>query len=107
MTDAALQALLSILRALVVIIGYRMVARGDLNSNDVEQIVGVVTVGVPVLWGAWQKFSAERKTKVREAVAVNVGIAVADMTMGTTPAVPAAEVPALIAAVAPVILTAK
>jgi hypothetical protein len=49
----------------------------------------------------WNVYRIEQATRLREAVALNTGIVIADRVTGKTPLVPASEVPALIAVVAP------
>ena len=98
MTDATIQALLSVLRSLLIVGGSWLTANGYLSGGNVEQLIGAICVLVPLLWGAWQKFAAERKAAAREVVAVNVGIVVANGTTGPAAAVPAVVVPALIKA---------
>jgi len=61
--------------------------------------MAAITLG----WSAWAHFQTEKKTKARESVAVNVGIAVADRTSGLTPAVAPVNAPAVIEAFTPVV----
>ena len=98
MTDATIQALLSVLRSLLIVGGSWLTANGYLSGGNVEQLIGAICVLLPLLWGAIQKYHAERKTQAREAVALNVGVIVANGTEGQAPAVPPAVVPALIKA---------
>jgi len=102
MDEASKQALLSALRSILIVIGGTFTARGIMSSEMVDQIVGAMMVILPAAWGIWQKFSAEKKAKAREAIAVNIGIAVADRTPGLTPAVAAINAPEVIEAFAPV-----
>lgn len=99
MNTATTQALLSVLRSLLIVAGSWVTAKGYLSEGNTSELIGAIMVLVPVLWGVWQKYNSERKTKVREVTAVNVGIVVADQTVGPTPPVSAVVVPALIAAV--------
>ena len=101
MTEATIQALLSVLRSLMIVGGSWLTARGYLSESNTSEVIGAITVLLPLLWGAWQKFTAETMAKAREVVAVNVGIAVANATDGPAPAVPAGVVPELIKATAP------
>lgn len=92
MSEATLQAFLSVLRSLLIVGGTYLTSGGYLSGGNVEQLIGVVMVLVPLFWGIFQKYTAERKTKAREVVAVQVGISVADATLGPTPSVFAAMV---------------
>lgn len=106
MNDANNQALLSAIRTLLAAAGAWMATHKYIDATAVNEIIGAIMVIVPIAWGVWDKYRAEAATKAREAVAVNVGIAVADRTAGLTAPVPAANVPAVIEAFAPVAPTA-
>lgn len=106
MDEGQKQALFSAIRSLLVVGGTWAVAHGYATDAMVTEIIGAIAVIGPILYGVYQKFEAERLTKVREAKAVNVGIAIADATPGTTPAIAAENVPQIIAAVPPAIPTA-
>lgn len=107
MTEATTQALLSVLRSLLIVGGSWLTTNGYLSGGNVDQLIGVVMVLVPLFWGVIQKYSAERKAKAREVVAVNVGIVVADSTFGATTLPPAVAVPVLIETIAPMLPVAK
>lgn len=102
MNEASKQAILSAIRSLLMIAGTTLAARGVLSEENVQTLVGAVMTIIPVAWGVWDKYLSESKTKAREAVAVNVGIAVADRTAGATPPVPVEKAPAVIEAFKPV-----
>ena len=78
MNEATQQALLSVLRSLLIVGGSWMTSKGYISDGNVEQIIGAIMVLAPVLWGVAQKYAAERKAKAREVVAVNVGVTVAN-----------------------------
>lgn len=101
MTPAVLQAVLSALRSILIAVGAYLVSIGFLTSENTDQITGAVLVVVPLLWGIYQKIQSERKTKTREVIAVNVGLVVADATIGPTPAIAPAQVPAVLGAIGP------
>lgn len=103
---AVLQAALSVLRSVLIALGAFFVSKGFLTSEGLDQLVGAILLIVPVGWGIWQKFQAERSAKKREVIAVNVGFVVADATVGPTPPIAPVRVPAVIAAVKPRILLA-
>lgn len=65
MNDVTLQALLSVLRSLLIVGGSWLTTKGYLSDGNVEQIIGAICVLVPLVWGAWQKYQAERKAKNR------------------------------------------
>lgn len=100
MDSATLQALLSVLRGMLIATG---AVSSYLSDELVTEITSALLVLLPLMWGAWNGFSAERKAKAREVVAVNVGIAVADATPGPTLAVPAVLVPSLLQTIAPIV----
>jgi hypothetical protein len=101
MDDTTKQALLSATRTLLAAAGAWLATHKYIDAESANEIVGAVMILIPILWGMWDKYRAERKTKAREAVAVNVGIKVADATIGETPLVTAADAPAVIASGAP------
>ena len=101
MDEVTKQALLSAVRSLAIVAGSSLVAHGYLNTDAMNETIGAFVVIIPILWGVVDKYSAERKTKTREAVAVNVGIKVADSTVGLTPLVTATAAPEIINAIAP------
>ena len=105
MNDAQKQALLSSVRTLLAAAGAWMATHKYIDADAVNEIIGAIMIIVPIGWGVWDKYRSEAATKAREAVAVNVGIAVADRTVGVTASVPAAKVPAVIEAFAPVVPT--
>lgn len=102
MNDARNQAVLSAVRTLLAAAGGWMATHDYIDADTMNEIVGAIMILIPLAWGIWSKYRAERDTKAREAVAVNVGIAVADRTAGVTPAVPAADTQAVIKAFTPV-----
>ena len=85
MDDASKQALLSAIRSILIAAGSMLAAKGYMDDGTVQSTVGAVMVILPVIWGIWDKYRAEQKTKAREVVAVNAGIIVADATAGPTP----------------------
>jgi hypothetical protein len=101
MNTAAVQAALSVARSVMIAAGTFLVTNGLLSQESFDQLLGAILVILPLLWGIWQKFQAERDAKKREVVAINVGVVVADATVGPTPAIPPVKVPEVIAAVEP------
>lgn len=92
MDEATKQAALSALRSLLIAIGSGLVAKGYLDDATMNQVVGAAMVLAPIAWGIFDKYRAEAKAKAREVTAMNVGIAIADSTVGPTPPVTPAEV---------------
>lgn len=103
MDEATKQAALSILRTVLIALGTWLVSRGYFTETALNDIVGGVMVVAPLIWGAWNKFTSERKTQAREVVAVNVGILKADNTEGITPLETPASAPTTIARIAPAV----
>jgi hypothetical protein len=100
MDDASKQALLSAIRSLLIVIGGAMAAHGFINETLVTELVGPIMAIIPIVWGVWDKFNAEKKAAVREVAAVNAGVAVA--ATGTVgPTVRPADVPEIIKEFAP------
>lgn len=102
MNDANKHALLSVVRTMLAAAGGWMATHKYIDADTMNEIIGAVMVVIPIAWGIWDKFRSERATKAREVVAVNVGIAVADRTVGLTPAVPSSNTQAVIEAFAPI-----
>lgn len=69
MDDVTKQVLMSVLRSILVAGGSILVAHGYVNDAQWSQLLGAITTGVPVAWGIWDKYSAERKTQARVAEA--------------------------------------
>ena len=100
MDDASKQALLSALRSLLIVLGGALAAHGVINDTLVTELVGPVMAIIPIIWGIWDKYSAEKKTAAREVVAVNSGI-VAATTGGMEGMASKATAPSIIEAFAP------
>lgn len=103
MNEARKQAMLSAARTMLVFVGTLLVTKGYFTEAVLNEVIGAVMVLAPLVWGIWDKFSSEKKTEAREHIAVNVGIKVADLTVGPTPAVAPASVASVIANVAPLV----
>lgn len=103
MSEELKQSILSIIRNVLSAVGGYLTGKGMVSAEVVQQGIGVVMVVAPLIWGVWEKYQQERKMKEREAVAVNVGIAVADRTPGATPPVPVDKAPAVIEAFKPIV----
>jgi hypothetical protein len=103
MDDVTKQAILSAVRTVIGTAGGALAAHGFISSTAATELAGAIMVILTALWGVWDKYRSETETKKREAVAVNVGIAVADRTVGTTPVVPADKTPAVIEEFKPVL----
>lgn len=80
MDEASKQALLSVVRSILLAVGTVLTTRGVLNADMVNQIVGAVTVAAPVLWGIWDKYRSEKKTQARVTEAAVTGV---DPTKGS------------------------
>jgi hypothetical protein len=104
MNTATVQAALSVVRSVMIAAGAFTVTNGLMTQESFDQLVGAVLVLIPLLWGVWQKFQAERATKAKEVIAVHVGMVVADNTVGPTPPIAPIKVPEVIDAIAPRII---
>ena len=102
MDDATKAATLSAVRSVLLAVGSALAARGYLDSAAVNEIAGAIMVIGPAAWGIASKFTADRKAKEREAIALNAGIRHADATAGPTPSVPPDQVRTVIAQMGPV-----
>lgn len=87
MDDAQQKAVLSLARYVLAIGGGLVVARGWANDATVQMAIGLVMGAVPLVFGVVTAFRSEKKTQVREAAAVNAGIALSNETAEPTPAV--------------------
>jgi hypothetical protein len=65
MDDTVKQALLSAIRNLLAAGGAALAAKGFIDEATVSQVIGSVMVIVPIVWGVWDKYRAERKTQIR------------------------------------------
>jgi hypothetical protein len=74
MDDTARNALLSAVRTLLGALGGFLVTKGIIDSSTMQDVVGAIMVIIPVVWGAWDKYRAERATKEREKAAVQAGV---------------------------------
>ena len=104
MDSPTLQAILSVMRHALSALGGWLVFNGYLTDDEATQIIGALIVAIPVIYGAWDKFRADRAAKELAALALNVGIVVSDNVVGKTPPVPAAKVPDLLAIIGPSVL---
>lgn len=73
MNDVTKQAVLSVTRSLLIMLGSVLATKGVVNAETAEAAIGVVTVVLPAVWGVWDKYQAERKTQEREVAAVKMG----------------------------------
>ncbi len=88
------------IRTVLATVGGGLVAHGYINDSTLNLWIGIVMALVPVVWSAYSKFNAEKKTAVREVAAVNAGVAVA-ATGAVGPTVRPADVPEIIKDFAP------
>jgi len=101
MDIATQNAAMGAIRSLLVVSGAALATHGIGSDKLWAEVIGPVMVLIPVCYSFWLKFENERRAKLRETIAVNVGIAVSNAEPTITPPVPAAAVPEIIAAVAP------
>jgi uncharacterized membrane protein YebE (DUF533 family) len=100
MNDVTTQQALGAIRTLLGVAAGFLIGKGYVDATTATTVIGAIMVLIPLAWSAWDKHHSEQVTQAREAVAMNVGIAVADRTAGVTPAVQAEHVPAVIKAFA-------
>lgn len=96
------QALLSLLRTALAVGGGVLIGKGVIDAATFEQVSAALLVLAPAAWGAWEKYKSEQRTKAREVVAVNAGVALAKLeppAVGIT--VRPADVPQIIKDFAP------
>lgn len=96
MDDGTKQAVLAAVRTIFLAIGGGFVTKGWIDDATNQQIIGAVMVIIPAVWAIWDKRQVEQKTKDREVIAVNAGVAISNQTSGMTPAIAASEVPKVI-----------
>lgn len=65
-----LEALLSLLRSLLIAGASFLVGKGYLNATIAEALIGVIMIAIPIGWGMYQKFAADRKTRALVAAAI-------------------------------------
>jgi len=65
-----LEALLSVLRAVLNLGAGYLVGKGYLSADLATALVGAVLIAAPMVWGAWQKFEADKKTRALVAAAI-------------------------------------
>src|SRR5450759_813680 len=91
MDDQTQQVLFGQIRTALAAIGGALVTQGIVSSGTVNIVLGIIMAIIPLVWSAWAHIQAERKTKVREVIALNAGVVVADSTVGATPPVSAVD----------------
>lgn len=94
-------ALLSLLRTVLTTAATLLAARGVFDSETGNVLVGAVITLATGIWGMVEKYEAEKAAKQREAVALNVGIAVSNADPAITPPVPHEDVQAILKSVPP------
>lgn len=77
MTEATKQAILSVIRTTLAALGTILAGKGVIDDATYQQILGAIMVIIPMIWGAWEKFTSEKKTQQREVNGVRAGIAAA------------------------------
>lgn len=90
--DPNTQAMLSAVRSILIGIGGILAAHGitAVGGVSIESIIGIITMILPLLWGVFQKYQAERKTQARETVAVQAGVQATQARAPIVSAIPAA-----------------
>jgi len=75
MSEQMKQAIFSSLRSILIAVGSLLTTMGWVDDQTVQSVVGVVMVALPLIWGVYDKFAAERRTQAREAIAVQDTVA--------------------------------
>lgn len=70
MSDVVMQSILSAIRSILIAIGAVMTILGWVDDVTVQAAIGAIMVILPAIWGVINKILSERRTKVREEVAV-------------------------------------
>jgi hypothetical protein len=103
MDIATQNAVMGAIRSLLVVSGAALATHGIGSDKLWAEVVGPVMVLIPVCYSFWLKFDNERRAKLREVVAVNVGVELSNREPTTTPPVPAVLVPQIIQQIAPLL----
>lgn len=74
MDEASKNAILGVVRSILVVVGSSLTTHGVLMGDQATEIIGPVMTVLPILWGIWDKYQEEHKTKVRENTAMNEGL---------------------------------
>jgi len=70
MSDVVLQSILSAIRSILIALGSLVTLKGWADDATIQAVIGAIMVILPAIWGVVNKVLSERRTKVREKVAV-------------------------------------
>ena len=104
MNDVAMQQLWGAIRTLLGVGAGFLIGKGFVDEATATTAIGAIMTLIPLAWSAWDKHRSEKATKEREAVALNVGIAVADRTPGPTPPIKPEDTSKVLEAYKPVVI---
>lgn len=104
MDDVQKQQLFSAIRTIGAYFLGQLVAKKYIDQGIADQLVGVIVLLLPLVWGLLEKANSKRKEDARVVNAVNVGVTVADPT---APLLSPVEAKAAEASIAPVIQANK
>ena len=71
MTEATKNAIMSIIRVALAVVGGIMASKGYISGDEAVQLAAAVAILLPALWGIADKYIAERKTQARVVDALN------------------------------------
>lgn len=103
MDEATKQAVLSLIRTILLTAGGVLTTKGVVDSETVSTIIGAAMVILPAGWGIWDKFHAVKVADQREATALNAGIALSNQTPTPTPLVAPEDAKRVIEEIAPTV----
>ena len=104
MDDVQKQQIFSAVRTIVAYMIGQLVAKGMVDSTIGDQLVGLVGLAVPLVWGMMEKVSTKKKEDARAVNAVNVGVTI---TNPQAPMLSPKDAKAVEAEVAPIIQANK
>lgn len=84
MDEASKNAVLGVVRSILVMIGASLTTHGILMGDQASEFIGPIMTVLPVLWGIWDRYRDERKAKVRENTAMNEGLELANVPAKVT-----------------------
>lgn len=85
MDEASKNAVLGVVRSILVVVGASLTTHGVLMGDQAAELIGPVMTVIPILWGIWDKYQEEHKAKLRENTAMNEGLELANVPAKVTP----------------------
>lgn len=85
MDEAAKNAILGVIRSILVVLGTALTTKGILMGDQANSIIGPIMTMAPIAWGIYDKYRAEKKIKLRENTAMNEGLELVNAPAKVTP----------------------